>query len=142
MKNKYPLLARLRYRFDSTLSRGPIALIGWLGLAALLLIVSATLLVLFTDAIPPHLRLGAVFWNILSQALTPNPVDADNPPKYLLVMLVVTLGSLFGVSILIGVLNATIEHRVELLQRGRSRVIERGHVVILGWNEQVFTIIG
>jgi voltage-gated potassium channel Kch len=141
MKEKYPLLARLRYRFDSTLSRGPIALIGWLGLAAALLIISATLLVLFVHAIPPNEGPGAVFWNILSQALTPNPVDADNPPKYLLVMLVVTLGSLFGVSILIGVLNATIAHRVELLQRGRSRVIERGHVVILGWNEQVFTII-
>jgi voltage-gated potassium channel Kch len=138
---KAPLLARLRYRFDSTLSRGPIALIGWLGLAAAILVIAATLGVVAINAMPPEATIGAVFWNILSQALTPNPVDANNPTNYLLVMLVVTLGSLFGVSILIGLLNAGIAHRVESLQRGRSRVIEHGHTVILGWNEQVFAVI-
>jgi hypothetical protein len=38
--------ARLRYRFDNTLSRGPVALIGWLGLAAAILVAAATLAVL------------------------------------------------------------------------------------------------
>jgi voltage-gated potassium channel Kch len=133
--------ARLRYRFDNTLSRGPVALIGWLALAAAILVATATLAVLALNAIPSGLGMGQVFWNILSQALTPNPVDADKPWQYLLLMLVVTLASLFGVSILIGVLNASIGHRVESLQRGRSRVIEEGHTVILGWNEQVVTIV-
>ena len=137
---KSPLLAGLRYRFDNTLSRGPIALIGWLALAAALLVLAATGVVLLINATNGQSQ-GAVFWNILSQAMTPNPVDANNPWQYLAVMFVVTLGSLFGVSILIGVLNASIEHRVESLQRGRSRVIEHGHAVILGWNEQVFAII-
>jgi voltage-gated potassium channel Kch len=138
---KSPLLARLRYRFDNTLSRGPIALIGWLALGAALLVLAATLAVLALSPNPTGLGVGEVFWNILSQALTPNPVDASLPWQYLLVMLVVTLGSLFGVSILIGVLNAGIANRVEALQRGRSRVIEHNHTIILGWNEQVFAII-
>ena len=139
---KSPLLARLRYAFDNTLARGPIALIGWLGLAAALLVLLATAIVLlWSGALPENATPGSVFWNILSQAMTPNPVDASNPWPYLLVMFVVTVGSLFGVSLLIGVLNAGIEHRVEALQRGRSRVIEHEHVVILGWNEQVFAII-
>jgi ion channel POLLUX/CASTOR len=138
---KSPLLARLRYRFDNTLSRGPIALIGWLGLAAGLLVLAATGVVLLINALPTGAGPGQTFWNILSQAMTPNPVDANSPWQYLAVMFVVTVGSLFGVSILIGVLNASIAHRVESLQRGRSRVIEHGHTVILGWNEQVFAII-
>jgi len=139
---KSPFLARLRYRFDNTLARGPIALIGWLALAAGLLVLVATAIVLlWAGASPEGLNGGQVFWDILSQALTPNPVDATFPWPFLLVMFFVTIGSLFGVSLLIGVLNAGIEHRVESLQRGRSRVIEHDHVVILGWNEQVFAII-
>src|SRR5258706_1517421 len=118
---KSPFLVRLRYRFDNALARGPIALIGWLALAAALLVIAATGLVLLLNATTEVVP-GAVFWNILSQALTPNPVDPNAGTwQYLVVMFVVTVGSLFGVSILIGVLNASISHRVESLQRGRSR---------------------
>jgi voltage-gated potassium channel Kch len=139
---KSTFMARLRYRFDNTLARGPIALIGWLALAAAVLVLAATVIVmLWPGASPESLNPAQVFWDILSQALTPNPVPDTFQWQFLLVMFVVTLGSLFGVSILIGVLNAGIEHRVESLQRGRSRVIEDHHTVILGWNEQVFAII-
>lgn len=109
----------------ASFSRGPIALSGWLGLGATLLVIAATLAVLALHAIPNGLGMGEVFWNILSQTLTTNPVDSGNPWPYLLVMFFVTLASLVGVSLLIGVLNAGIENLVELLRRGRSRVIER-----------------
>jgi len=134
---------RLRYAFDNTLSRGPIALVGWLALAATLLVVLATLIDLVVGGYDASAGLGPfqVFWDVLSQALTPNPVDPNNPWQFLLVMLIVTLGSLLMVSILIGVLNASIADRIQSLRRGRSRVIEHGQVVILGWNEQVFAII-
>src|SRR6185503_19052575 len=82
-------------------------------------------------------------WDVLSHALTADPFDstANNPWQFLLVMFFVTLGSLFLVSVLISILTTSIEQRVEALQRGRSKVIEDGHVVILGWNEQVFAVI-
>jgi voltage-gated potassium channel Kch len=138
---KHPFIDRLRYAFDNTLSRGPIALIGWLFLAAALLVIAAILVVFAVGGQPGTLDTAGVFWQVLFQAITPNPVDVNSGPKFLIIMLVVTLGSLFGVSLLIGVLNASIEHRVDALQRGRSRVIEHEHTVILGWNEQVFAII-
>ena len=56
-------------------------------------------------------------------------------------MFVVTIGSLFMVSILIGILSNEIEGRVDALRRGRSSVLESDHTVILGWSPQVFTII-
>src|SRR5450759_578170 len=77
----------------------------------------------------------------MSQAITPNPVDAGNPLPYLIVMLVVTLGSLFMVSILIGTLTSGIQGKVEDLRKGRSRVLENGHVLILGWSPQIYTIL-
>ena len=135
------LRERLQYAFDKTLSRGPGALIGWLALATLALIALGTLAVLIFHGIPQGSNLFDVFWNILSQALTPNPVDAANPTQYLVVMFVVTIGSLFMVSILIGILSNEIESRVDSLRRGRSKVLESDHTVILGWSHQVFTIV-
>ncbi len=132
---------RLSYAFEETLSRGPGALIGWLALATMFLIALGTVAVLLLHGIPDNSNLFAVFWNIMSQALTPNPVDAGNPLQYLIVMFVVTIGSLFMVSILIGILSNEIEGRVDALRRGRSRVLESDHTVILGWSPQVFTII-
>nr|WP_307804810.1 hypothetical protein [Streptomyces sp. VRA16 Mangrove soil] len=32
--------------------------------------------------------------------------------------------------------------RLEELRRGRSRVLEKGHAVVLGWSDQVFTVVG
>jgi len=82
-----------------------------------------------------------VFWHVLFQVLTPNPFDVTSPLPFLLVMLILTLGSLLIVSILIGALTAGIVERLELLRRGHSKVLENDHTVILGWSHQVFTII-
>jgi ion channel POLLUX/CASTOR len=132
---------RFRYWFDNSFAGGPLVLIGWLGLATVVLILLATGIVILIHGIPEGQQVWQVFWNIMSQALTPNPVDAGNPLQYLLVMLLVTLGSLFMVSILIGTLTSGIEGKVEELRKGRSRVLESGHTLILGWSPQVFTIL-
>ena len=130
-----------RYWFDNSFAGGPLVLIGWLGLVTAVLILLATGIVILVHGIPPGQQIWQVFWNILSQALTPNPVDAGNPLQYLVVMLAVTLGSLFIVSILIGTLTSGIEGKVEDLRKGRSRVLETGHTLILGWSPQIFTIV-
>jgi len=141
MTQKPSLRERFRYWFDNSFAGGPLVLIGWLGLATAILILLGSGIVLLIHGIPPGQRVWQLFWNIMSQAITPNPVDAGNPWQYLLVMLVVTLGSLFMVSILIGTLTSAIEGKVEDLRKGRSRVLESGHTLILGWSPQVFTIL-
>ncbi len=141
MNKKPSLRERFRYWFDNRFAGGPRVLIGWLALATTLLVCLATGMVLLIHGIPEGQQAWQVFWNIMSQALTPNPVDAANPWQYLLVMLVVTLGSLFMVSILIGTLTSGIEGKVADLRKGRSRVLESGHTLILGWSPQVFTIL-
>ena len=56
-------------------------------------------------------------------------------------MLIVTFGGIFGVSTLIGIVSSGIDAKIENLRRGRSRVIEMDHIVILGWSLPVFTLI-
>ena len=141
MSEKPTLRERFRYWFDNRFSGGSLVIIGWLALGTTVLIIVATGIVTLVHGVPEGQQVWQVFWNIMSQALTPNPVDAGNPWQYLIVMLVVTLGSLFIVSILIGTLTSSIEAKVDDLRKGRSRVIESGHTLILGWSAQVFTIL-
>src|ERR1043165_6017282 len=141
MKN-FGWKARLRYAFDNTLSRGSGALIGWLGIITFVFVLLAILIILVGKAVPQGNTAVDVFWDVLYQALTPNPVDPTSfPPLFMGVTFVVTLGSLFIVSLLIGILSNEIEDRVAALRRGRSRVLESNHTLILGWSAQIFTIL-
>ena len=141
MPEKPSLRERFRYWFDNRFSGGPLVIIGWLALGTALLVILMTVLSLIPSIRPDGQDLKQVFWNILFQALTPNPFDTTSRWQFLVVMLVVTLGSLFMVSILIGTLTSSIESKVDDLRKGHSRVIESGHTLILGWSPQVFTIL-
>jgi hypothetical protein len=73
---------------------------------------------------------------------TPAPSAATSGTwRFLLTMLALTLGGLFIVSALIGVIAAGIDTKLADLRRGRSLVLEEDHTVILGWSESIFTII-
>ncbi len=60
---------------------------------------------------------------------------------FLLSMFVITLGGIFIISTLIGILNTGLEGKLAELRKGRSTVVERDHTVILGWSQQIHTVI-
>jgi voltage-gated potassium channel Kch len=57
-------------------------------------------------------------------------------------MLAVTFGGIFVISALIGILNTGLEAKLAQLRKGRSRVLEHDHVLVLGWSQQIFTVLG
>jgi ion channel POLLUX/CASTOR len=139
---------RLRYRFENTLSRGPIALIGWLALLSALIVALATLAIwglrVRTAPDEPASRLGAMegAWQSMLHALDPGTLAGDQGWLLRLLMLTVTVGGIFIVSMLIGTITSGLESRLHELRKGRSRVIETDHTLILGWSSKVFSIIG
>lgn len=138
---------RARYLFDNSMSRGTPALIAWLTVATLVLISVFALVTLALglrgDDGPSGDGFGDELFNALLHALDPGTVagDVGNPWRYILTMLALTIGGLFIVSALIGVIAAGIDAKIAELQRGRSLVLERDHTVILGWSESIFTIL-
>jgi ion channel POLLUX/CASTOR len=91
------LADRLRYRFDNTISRGTVALIGWL-FVLLLALVFASSLVVYTTGVAPEIggrRPGFLetLWLSLMRTIDPGGVGEDkgNWP-FLLSMLTVTAG--------------------------------------------------
>jgi voltage-gated potassium channel Kch len=137
---KATLMDRLRYIFDNTMSRGPVALIGWLALIAAVVILSVTLFVwsmgLAVDANPIE-----QMWAYIMHALGDFDPMNESPWTFRLATLIVTLTGIFVMSTLIGVMTAGIEEKLDQLRKGRSMVVEADHTVILGWSEQVFSII-
>ncbi len=138
--DKPSLLDRARYFFDNTMSRGPIALIGWLALlsAVVILLVAAFV---WTVGIAAEATLGDQVWAYLMHALGDYDPMSGASWSFRLSTLVVTFTGIFVMSTLIGVLTAGIEGKLDDLRKGRSRVIESGHTVILGWSPQVFNIV-
>jgi len=135
---------RLRYMFDNSMSSGTPALIAWLTAATLLLIVVFALILTISGVHQEGTDRNFfedLFYNLL-HALDPGTVGGDTGTwTWLLTMLALTLGGLFIVSALIGVLATGIDNKLADLRRGRSIVLEREHTVILGWSESIFTII-
>ena len=141
--SKASMRERLRYRFDNTMSRGTPALIGLLGLASLALTVVVAGLVLLLDPVD-QTHPGNVVWKTLMRALDSGAVADDygnSRPIFLTLMIVMTLGGIFIVSGLVGVLSNGLNDKLTELRKGRSRVVERGHTVVLGWSEQIYTIV-
>src|SRR3954454_3981903 len=141
------LRQKLRYRFDNTMSRGTPALVGWLGIVTIALVALFSLVVLIGGLAPKDENgnrpgiIGQGFKTLL-HALDPGTVAGDTGKwPFLLAMFLITIGGLFVVSALIGVIATGLDNRIQELRKGRSFVIETDHTLILGWSETVFTIL-
>lgn len=141
---KVTLADRMRYAFDNMMSRGTVALVGWLALISIIaIIITAGLVTVFRIAPEgsPPLDFFEAAWVSLMRTLDAGTMGGDTGWSFRIVMFVATLCGIFVISTLIGVLTAGIEGKIEELRKGRSSVIEKGHTVILGWSPQVFSIV-
>jgi voltage-gated potassium channel Kch len=143
-RRRVTLGARLRYEFDKSMSAGPIALIGWLALISTILIAVAAAVIALFAIVPEggeHLDFGEAMWASLMRTLDAGTMGGDTGWGFRLVMLGVTIGGIFVVSTLIGILSTGIEGKLDQLRKGRSKVLERGHTIILNWSPSIFDIL-
>lgn len=135
---------KLRYRFDDYMSKGTAALIAGLGILSLVIIVVMATVVSVAHIAPQgsdSLSFWEAAWESLMRTLDAGTMGGDVGWTFRIAMFVVTLGGVFIISTLIGVLTSGIEGKIEELRKGRSQVIEIGHTVILGWSPKIFTIL-
>lgn len=136
--------SKVRYKFDNLMSKGPVAMIGLLGLLSLLVVLIAGFIIyIFNigpgDGDPIGFVEGS--WQSLMRTLDSGTMGGDEGWSFRIVAFMVTLGGIFIISTLIGVLSSGIEGKLEEMRKGRSFVIEKDHTLILGWSSKVFTII-
>lgn len=144
--SKATLSQKLRYKFDNTMSKGPGALILWLAIITTIMIILSTIVALIFSVFPPEASdetksVSENLWQHLMRAMDPGAVAADDGWAFRGLMFLVTLGGIFILSTLIGILSNGIDEKLQELRKGRSFVVEKNHQLILGWNTKVFTII-
>jgi len=126
------------------MSRGTGAMIGFLGILSLLIIVSAGLifwgLAITPDETEP-MSFAEGLWQGLMRTMDPGTVAGDSGWTFRFIAILITLGGIFILSTLIGILSSGIETKLEQLRKGKSFVIEKDHTLILGWSTKVYTII-
>lgn len=134
------LMARLRYAFDNSMSRGPSALIWYLGLVvAVTVVIFAVITLLFNEG--PTTNPITATYNALLHMIDTGTVAGDTGTGYIVIQLIVTFLGIFVFSAFIGILATGIDNRLHNLRKGRSLVLEKDHTLVLGWSESIFTII-
>lgn len=138
---------RLRYRFDRTMAQGPSRALWWLGAITLVFAVLGGFLLLLTTVNPGAGRAIKDFF--LSLVSTVNGGGFIGVPNglsggwiYGLISFIVGFGGLVIVSAFIGLLATIMTDQAEQLRKGRSRVMEDGHTLVLGWSAKVFDVVG
>ncbi len=136
---------KVRYYFENTMSAGPGGVIKWLALISLFMVLVLGLLILIfgIKSSPEAEKLGFIegAWHSLMATLDSGTMGGDEGWAFRAVRFVATLGGIFLISILIGTISSGIDEKLVELKKGRSRVIETNHTLILGWSEKVFSII-
>src|SRR6185369_8793568 len=136
---------KFKYRFDNIMSRGTPAMVGMLFLVSLTVVFLAGAVISLNGIVQQgesgRLSFGEAAWESLMRTLYSGTMGGDTGTGFRIVMLFVTLGGIFVVSTLIGVLSNGIEDMIDRLRKGRSKVLENNHTLVLGWSAQIFTIL-
>jgi Trk K+ transport system NAD-binding subunit len=127
------------------MARGIGAQILLLAVITVVLVVVAAVAIKVFHVLPEDSKndsFGLVVWKSLMHSLDAGTLGGDTVKwPFLTIMLLVTIGGIFVVSALIGVLNQGFGEMLDDLRRGKSAVVERGHTVILGWDPKLFTLL-
>jgi voltage-gated potassium channel Kch len=148
--NKPTFAERFRYWFDGWMSKGTVALMALLGIATLVFVaalgaITVVVLLVTRDRGAPEVSdadsVWDIFWGSLMRTLDPGTMGGDEGWFFRILMLVVTIGGLIIVASLIGIVSGAFDAKIEELRKGRSKVLETEHTLILGWSSKVFPII-
>lgn len=140
-ENKFTFKNRFRYWFDTRVTKSSLSLIRILIIASILLaVLIAALIILF--GFNEEGEVASVFWDGIATVINAwMPSFEDGSPGYLVMMSVIAIGGVLFTSVLIGIITSAIEERIDNLKRGNSLVLEKDHIVVLGFTPGEYTLL-
>lgn len=130
----------LNYKFDSYITR------GFKAQFILLFVVILFIVFIFgiiAGLLSPGLSLGSAIWQSLMHILDQGTITGDETVNlsYIVIMLIVTLLGMAFTGTIVGIINNAISEKLDALKKGHSQIIENGHIVIIGFDENIYTLI-
>jgi ion channel POLLUX/CASTOR len=134
------LRRRLTYWFDKTMARGTFALVGWLAAICLAAdIPISAVLVRYKYPGQASLKVHAIeVWKMVGGTFKVG--GQVGPPLFVLASVAGAIVELLFASTLISLITAGVNKKIMDLRRGKSQVLESGHVAVVGWSPEVFPI--
>ena len=137
MAQKASVSERISYQIDNLMTWQPIAkVIALFLISSLHIMVGAVLYYLFVDA-----DLAQVMWISWTYTADPGTHADEGSLSGRLVSAFITLGGMLFFALFIGVITDAIGEKVDELKKGRSRVLEEGHTLILGWSDKLMPLV-
>ena len=130
---------KIQYHIELIMERGTAAMIIMLLLFTLITSAIVGILVAAISGGAP----GVKIWDSFMHTLDAGNLAGDELDSIvnIIFMTLMTLFGLFFTSALIGIINSSFENKLYEMRKGTSKVLEKGHVVILGYNYTVFTLL-
>jgi len=138
LNNKNSLRDHLYYRIDNSISRGTGSIIFWLAIILSVVVMAMVVLVWFSG-VSPEKSMSDQTWKFFEIVLKYSP--SKDHLLYNLASFVLFLTSIFVSGALIGALTTGLTEKLAKIREGHSKIIESGHVVILGWSPHVYSIV-
>ena len=141
MRRSFTLKERFSYWFDNRMSKGSLGFIRILIAASVILaVLIAGLIILF--GFNEEGETASVFWDSIATVLNAwMPYFSDGTPGYLILMSVTAIAGVLFTSVLIGIITSAIEEKIGNLKKGNSLVLEKGHIVVLGFYPGEYTLL-
>ena len=140
-KKKYTLRQRFQYWFDSHMTKGAVGIIMAFIAVTILIAIFLGILIINLGFVE-ETRYEATIWDSISHVInTDMPLFDDGSLGYLILMTVSALLGLLFTSVLIGTITNAIEVKLEALRNGNSLVIEKNHIVVLGFYPGEYTLL-
>jgi Trk K+ transport system NAD-binding subunit len=134
----------VRYRFDNLLSRGTWAALLFLaGITLAGVLLASALMAMFSARFDGSQDASWLedSWQSMLRVIDPGTMAGDVGWGTRLLALLITVFGILIAGTLIGLVATGIEQRVGELRRGRSPVVESGHVVILGASSRLPVVV-
>ena len=143
MKNKKVkpgIMSRIQYLIDTVMTKGMRSMMLVLLIAAAILAVLLGTVVGLTTG---ERTVTTGIWDSIMHIIDPGALtgDTDKSLTYMIIMSIATACGLVIISTLIGIINTSITIKLENIKKGKSRIIENDHIVILGFDEEIYKII-
>jgi len=139
---KIKIRERVRYTFDLILSKGTISLILFLGIITTSIIIIAGLAIILIEKGWASGSVLLAIWKSFTLTLDPgNLAGVEGSVGLIIVTAIVTLSGIFITSALISIISNGLSNRIENLRKGNAKIIEKGHTIILGYNDSLFPIL-
>ena len=140
-QRKFTAKERFNYWFDNKMTKGSLGLIRALIVVSVILALTMAGLIILLGFNEDG-EIASVFWDSIATVINAwMPSFEDGSPGYVIIMAITAIAGVLFTSVLIGIITSAIEEKIGNLKRGNSNVLEKDHIVVLGFNPGEYTLL-